>query len=259
MQDVSATYRSIMAGPHWFESSLDVGDMGRLVTSSGETITFGGTSILVGRGGGDSGYQEDTLISMETVRRLFAGSSPLVGSCVAGEINVRMLNINVQIPRMAQIVPYIRICNDTEKSEWIQKGVFYIDTRSVEMDGGLEILVIHGYDAMLKADVEFPFSYVAQWPATDLEVVEGVADYMGVGIDPRTYDIMTNSYTVQMPTGYTAREVLGYVAAMYAGCWIFNDTGLLQLITLNGLPAQTNYLIDHTGDPITFGGDRILV
>ena len=41
----------------------------------------------------------------------------------------------------------------TEYSEWIPKGVFYIDTRKLDTESG--VLTLHGYDAMLKSEIEF--------------------------------------------------------------------------------------------------------
>ena len=55
------------------------------------------------------------------------------------------------------------------------------------------------------------------------------------------------------------REVLSQIAAMYAGNWIMNYDGQLLLVAVNGIPPETNYLIDSQYDAITFGGDRILV
>ena len=82
---------------------------------------------------------------------------------------------------------------------------------------------------------------------------------MGVSVDPRTTAMITQGYTIPLPTGYTLREVLGYIAAMYVGCFIMSDAGELRLVSILELPPETNYLIDQLGDAITFGGDRILV
>ena len=259
MQETSALYRQILAGDHWYECALAYGEAGRLITKQGESITFGGTSILIGRSGGDAGYQEDYLYSIETTRAVFAEDNPAVGCCIAGEIDVKMRVPAVDIPRMAQIVPYVRICNSESKSEWIQKGVYYIDTRDRETFGEEEVLHIHGFDAILKAEAEFDTSRVSSWPATDANVISGCAAQLDVSIDSRTWDIVNKNYSIPMRTGYSVREILGFIAAMYAGCWVMNDFGQLMIIALNGLPKETNYLVDHVGDAITFGGDRILV
>jgi hypothetical protein len=89
--------------------------------------------------------------------------------------------------------------------------------------------------------------------------VNEIAYQMGVSVDARTTALMTNAYTIPLPTGYSYREVLGYIASMYVGCFIMSDEGKLRLVSLLELPHETNYLIDQIGNAITFGGDRILV
>ena len=262
MQQVSETYQEILSGGgYWYECALAIGESGRLITRQSEIITFGGDAILISRSGGDGGFQENMLISMQTVRNVFAESTPSVGGCVSGEITVEMLDPSGDIPRMATIVPYVRICNQTQRSEWIQKGVYFIDTRETRYDGGNSVLTLHGYDAMLKAEADYPCDSLT-WPEegqTDVNVIQAAAIEMGVSVDPRTWSIVTNAYKIHMPLGYSMREVLSNIAVMYAGNWIMNDFGQLQLIALNGLPVETNYLIDRTGNAIVFGEDRILV
>ena len=64
---------------------------------------------------------------------------------------------------------------------------------------------------------------------------------------------------IPFPVGYTMREVLGFIASMYIGCFIITDEGKLRLVALNGLPTETNLLIDSVGDVLLFGGDAILL
>ena len=41
MQETSELYKKIIQGEHSFETSVTIGDSGRLVTESGDVITFG--------------------------------------------------------------------------------------------------------------------------------------------------------------------------------------------------------------------------
>ena len=111
---------------------------------------------------------------------------------------------------------------------------------------------------MLKAEQDFQSNAITG-DSVDTDMVDEIARIMGVSVDPRTYDVMAASYTIPLPTGYSCREVLGYIAAMYVGCFIITDEGKLRLVSITELPPETNYLIDEQGDAITFGGDRILV
>ena len=265
MQQTSALYKDLLAAYQSgqpgikCESRLAIGEIGVLVTSRGEAITFGGVSILVGASGGDGGYDETLLISMEADFQIFSDESPTVGNCVSSEINVEMIKPAAELPRQARLVPYVRLTDGRRYSEWIQKGVFYIDTRGKVEDGSsIEKIQIHGYDDMLKAEQDYPASTLA-WPARDIDVVREIAAFIGVSVDPRTVAIINRGYRIQYPTGYSCRDVLGYIAAMYAGCFVMSDLGELRLVTIYGIPKETRYLIDAAGFAITFGGDRILV
>ena len=242
-----------------FETSLAIGETGVLITKQGDSITFGGVSILVGATGGDGGYDESLLMSVSTSPSVFTEESPSVGNCVSAEIDVKMLKPLGEIPAMARIVPYVRLTDGARHSEWIQKGVFYIDTRRKKEDGSqIEKIVIHGYDDMLKAEQDYPPSKLS-WPAKDIDVVKEIAEFIGVSLDTRTETVMKHGYIIQYPSNYSCREVLGYIAAMYGGCFTMSDLGELRLVALTGIPPETRYLIAEAGRAITFGGVRILV
>jgi len=259
MQDTSPLYRQILADPnHYFEVSVVIGESGDLVTERGDTILFGGTAILVARSGPDSGFYGSQIFSLKTSSQMF-GNDPEIGRAIAQEIELQMLQPSGDLPPMAQIVPYVRACTDTEQSEWLQQGVFYIDTRETTVSyDGLQILTLHGFDAMLMTEQEYSSTSI-DWPATDINVVREIASKIGVTIDSRTEELMTGGYTYPLPTGYTLREMLGYIAAAYLGCFIITETGQLRLVSLLELPSDTALLVDSIGDHITFGGDRIKV
>ena len=234
MQTTSALYQSIIGNDnHWFETRLVIDGVGT--------------------------YGETDLFSIYTSHQMFHGS-PTIGSAVAGEVTIKMVYpVGVTIPTMAKLMPQVRVCNATQQSEWLAQGVYFIDTRERTVtEAGESVLELHGYDAMLKAEQDFQSNTITG-DSVDTDMVDEIASIMGVSVDPRTYDVMTASYTIPLPTGYSCREVLGYIAAMYVGAFIITDTGELRLVSILELPPETNYLIDQVGDAITFGGDRILV
>lgn len=233
MQTTSATYQTILASDnYWYETQLVIDGVG----------TYGETQL----------FRVCTWIEM------FHGS-PTIGSAVASEIEVEMVYPSETIPGMAVIRPQTRICNETDQSEWLPQGVYYIDTRERTInDYGESVLTIHGYDAMLKSEQMFQSATITG-DSTDVQMAAEIASIMGVTVDARTYALMNKAYTIPLPTGYTCREVLGYIASMYVGCFIMTDEGKLRLVSLLELPSETNYLVDQTGSAITFGGDRILV
>jgi len=202
-------------------------------------------------------YDKSVLVEMETSVAMFSGT-PEIGKAVSGQLSVKMLAPSVDIPTMAEMKPYVRAKTATQTSEWIQQGVFYIDTREMtKNEAGENVLSIHGFDAMLKAEQMYNGRITGN--STDIQMVNEIAYQLGVTVDARTTAAMTRGYTIPFPSGYTYREILGFIAAMYVGCFIMSDVGELRLVSILELPPETNYLIDQTGDAITFGGDRILV
>lgn len=145
-------------------------------------------------------------------------------------------------------------------SEWVPQGVFYIDTREVTANNnGLNILSLHGFDAMMKA--EQPYSSNATVSdAPDTLYVQAIAGAIGVEVDSRTWDIM-RGYIIPFPLGYSMREVLGYIASSYIGSFVMTDEGKLRLVSLLGLPDRPikNLLGDEHGNTIIFGNDAIRV
>lgn len=235
MQETSSIYKQLLADPgHWKEYSLEIGESGA-----------------------DSGFRENTIIRMSTQKSIFPESTPTVGNCIAGQISVEMIKPKGDIPRRARLSPYVRLTNGIEHSEWIQKGVFFIDHR--EYSGGEnERMVISGYDHIILTEADFPSS-TDEWPRMDIDVVRDIASAIGTSVDTRTVQIMNNGYKINYPSEYSMREVLENIAAMYAGSFVMSDTGELLLVTMFGIPKETSYLIDRAGFAITFGGDRILV
>lgn len=237
MYGVSQTFTTLIANPsHRFETS----------------IAFGNTAAA-------NGYKNDSIFSVEVSYRLFNEEQPSVGGCLSAELKVRMLKPSVEIPRMSKVIPYVRVTDGVTYSEWIPQGVFWIDTREVtHNDDGLDVLSFTAFDAMLKTEDAYP-SVNHGFPISDISTVEEIAATIGVGVDPRTYSAVSAAYSISAPLGYSMREVLGNIAAMYAGNWIMNYDGQLRLVCLTELPQETNYLIDQAYDVITFGGDRVLV
>jgi len=261
MQNTSALYDELIAEPnHWFECALAIGESGRLIDEIGDVLIFGNTAILVDSGGAETAFREEVLMSMSTTHSVFNEQYPTVGSAVSGEIDVTMIRPYSDIPKMARIVPFVRVTDGERHSEWLQKGVYYIDTRETSHNSnGLDILTIHGYDAMLKFEMNYPSDSVNNYPMLDTDMVQFLANSINIPVDPRTWERMTEAYTFPLPVGYSSREVLGAIAASYGGNFIMSDEGQLLLIRLSDLPRETNFLVTESGDVIIFGDDKIVV
>lgn len=232
MQTTSELYKSIISGPdYWFENRLVIDGVGI--------------------------FSESVIFSMSSSEEVFKDSLK-VGCAISSEIDIRMIAVD-NIPDMATLRPQTRVCNSSQQSEWIPQGVYYIDTReTTKNSSNLNILILHGFDAMLRAEQYFQSSSITG-SSVDTVMVDEIARIMGIEVDSRTYSIMTEGYTIPLPVSYTLREILGYIASMYVGIFVITNEEKLRLVSLLELPEESNYLIDTYGSTITFGGNRILV
>ena len=267
MQRATELYREIYAEQNYYvETSLVIGESGVLLDEHGNTLIFGedeitqtpDIAIRVASNGGDGGFLDDMLLSVKTTRRLFSEDKPAVGCVTAGEIYVEMLMPLGEIPPMAVISPYIRLVSRTDgrRSEWVQKGVFYIDERSnTENDDNLDILRIHGYDAILKTGADYVPSTDMAFPAKDIDVVYDIAKQINVRVDTEYVNttVFNKQYDIQYPVGYSMREMLSFIGNAYAGNWLINDNGYLTFVQLNGLPKETSILSDENGFRLLWG------
>lgn len=261
MQNTSALYDEIISSEnHWFEVALAIGDSGRLIEEHGEVLLFGNTAILVDAGGAETAFREGTIMSMSTKHSVFNEDYPVVGSAISGEIDIKMLKPAGEVPKRARLAPYVRVTDGERFSEWLPKGIYYIDTRETSHNSnGLETLIIHGYDAMLMFEQNYPSDNQHSYPLLDTTMVQFLADSIKIRVDPRTYERMDHQYMLPLPAGYSSREVLGIIAASYGGNFVISDDGALLLVRLSDLPRETNYLVTTEGDVIVFGLDKILV
>lgn len=262
MQNTSALYKEIINDlNHWFESKLTI-DLGA------ETATL----------------NEQSIMSIRTNDEVFPNGTPQVGYAISAQLDTVIIRPNFSIPRAAKIRPYVRACADLvgstnaiagiaiagiavvgtrtslEKSEWLPKGVFYIDTRmESENIYGPETITIHAYDGMMKFEILYPSDNAANYPKKDTDMVAYLATSVGVGVDSRNAEVMTREYYFPLPVGYTAREVLGFIAGAYGGNFIMNENGELRLLKLRDLPKNTSTLTAPNGDYLLFGDTRILL
>lgn len=219
MISTSALYKSILADPnHSVEWRIAVNG-----------VTYNEDAIDFSLGGGDR--------RPRITRQMFSTGAPELGACVASRFACAIFAPSASIPRMASVVPSYRLVAGLSASEWIQKGVFYIDTRRPSAATGS--LLLECYDAMLKADGENGAPYAqltafTSWPQSMSAVAAEIAQIMGVEIDARTMIGSGAAYMVEYPNDYTMREVLGFIAAANGGSWTMTDAGKLRLVPLTG-------------------------
>ena len=190
-------------------------------------------------------YGIDTIVSMQTSRAVFGTGSPTIGLAPSSEINLRLRTSTSVIARMAKIQPYFRIVNDAgQRSEWIPKGTYYLDTRKENNDGTLSLT---GNDSMLMAERTQPWSDL-EWPARDIDSVSEIAEILNITVDAKTTALMTQAYRIPMPVSYTMRETLQYIAALYGGSFIISERNTLQLVCIwdRKSVSQADLVLDAT-------------
>ena len=159
-----------------------------------------------------------------------------------------------EIPRAAEIKRYIRLKNGEQASQWLPKGVFFTNRRTA--DG--RFWTVEAFDAMRKADAVWEPDQSLAFPLAMPDAVDEFARIMDVEVDSRT--VLNPAYAVDYPAnGDTIRQILQYIAAAHGGNWIISDAGKLLLVPLRSIPDEVSYLVTEHGNPITFGGVRILV
>ena len=240
MQNTSALYQSIISGTYSTEVQL------LIMGDDNAEHTIDHTGLVNG---------------IEIVEGCFDQTFS-VGNAVAAEISVQMLApIGWTPARMAQMKPYFRVTNGAQTSEWLPKGVFFIDTRKRTKNAySDDLMEIHGYDRMMMAEQDYPgVNWVTK---KDWEVLEEICSYItgwSLNAETKAYIQSLTTFNVSTPYSFTIREVLQSIAAMRAGNFVMDENGELKLIPLTSAPPDTNYLINNNGNPITFGGARIVL
>lgn len=159
-----------------------------------------------------------------------------------------------EIPRGATIRRYVRLRNQNQASEWLPKGIFFINRRAE--DGGY--WTIEAFDVMRKTEAVWTPDQSIVFPLSMPAAAAEFARIMGTEIDPRT--ALNPAYTIDYPANdYTIRDELAFIAAAHGGNWIVTDLGKLLLVPLLSIPPETRCLVTEYGDNITLGGVRILV
>lgn len=234
MQTTSALYKQILASePHWFETK---------VTIAGNTLT------------------EEQIMSVDSKRPGINEEIPSVGGALSATLQMTVINPSFTIPVRAEIVVYYRACNETQTSEWLKYGTFYIDTRETSANyNAVQTVAITAFDSMIKTEADYPDTN-HNWPYLDRNVVAEIASTIGVTVDSRTNGNLTAGYMVDMPVGYVMREILEHIAAANCGNFVITAENKLLFVPLIGLDPEENlvgrYLkTETTTEALTFGGE----
>lgn len=233
MQTTSALYKQIVSGQHWFNTK----------------ITIAGNTLL-----------ETQIKEIETERPGINVEIPSVGGALSATLQMVVINPSFTIPVRAEIVVYYRSCNETQNSEWLEYGTFYIDTRETSANyNAVQTITITAFDSMIKTEADYPDTN-HDWPYLDKNVITEIAQTIGVTVDSRTNDNLTAGYMVELPSGYTMREVLEHIAAANCGNFVITAENELLFVPLIGLDPEINLVGNYltpegSTDAIQFGDE----
>jgi len=164
---------------------------------------------------------EKDILSISIYGGLFAQNTLSFGGCYSRMLKMSFVPGAISIPVMAKVQIYVQLDDGVTQSEWISKGIFYIDTRQTDAAGVMHIVA---YDAMLMTEQLFSFSTSPQlMSATAAEIATAI----GVTIDSRT---TFDTYYCNVVTGYSMRQILGFIAVANCANWVITDDGKLRMI-----------------------------
>lgn len=187
------------------------------------------------------GETEYTAITAPIIDRALFQGSPTVGNCVAASMSVSIRTTDV-FPKGAEVQIKMRLWNETRtvSTEWLPAGTFYIQKRQEDYSSGLVTLTC--YDAMLKGADPFykndPQVDLTGWPLPMSDVVDYIADRMGVDVDPRTTLLTGDAYEITATPSGQLNEALGHIGACMGGNWCITPEGKLRLVPLQDVPSS---------------------
>lgn len=229
MHEVSTTYREILKLPYKVDNALVIGGTDEIRSLSNDELMS--KNNMYGTGG--AVFTWDSLEGIKTTSSVFPNGEPSIGNCISRQINISIVTPAQEIPRTARLVPYSRIYYKDKFSEWIPKGVYFLDTRKKNHAyKGRTTLDLEGFDSMMRAEQLYKGTALTS-PARDIDVVNEIAGRINAPVDRRTLAIMQKGFPIPISADYTYRETLGYIAGMYAGNFVMNEAGKLLLIPLN--------------------------
>lgn len=185
---------------------------------------------------GNNTYTMDDLVELRTYNAMFDRSLS-VGNTMAGTIDVRLVAQSSDIPTMAQMQPFVRLTDGESTSEWISRGIYWVDTREYARETG--ILTLHGFDAMLKGEQDYlTYGDQGTWPQIDINILCDIAYRLDLGTD--SFTLVTNASGNPKAQGW-------YYSPSAGSYYLTSDT---NVITGKNYYTRTNSGIDDRTIPL---------
>jgi len=184
-------------------------------------------------------YAEDKVISFEIEQSIVSGQEFEIGAAASSRLVIR-LRTNAEIPPNAKIIPYVALSaegitwQDADfaweeadipweggTTEWVPLGEFYVDSRE-KVNNTWEYTC---YDKLMFANT--PYVSSLSYPTTMQAVWDEICTQLGYTYDSSV--VIDPSYMVPAaPTGYTCRQVMGFIAAANAASVYAGRDGVIR-------------------------------
>ncbi|WP_054939068.1 hypothetical protein [Paenibacillus ihuae] len=185
-------------------------------------------------------YTDSKIVDFKVEDRMTLSEGFEIGTAIPSKLTFR-LRAAEELPANAQIVPYValslasmtwmeaNISWDSDPypwtggaTEWLPLGEFYVDSRDKVNDVWEYIC----YDKLVYADQ--PYISSLTYPASQQAVFDEVCGRLGYSYDSSV--VINPAYIVPIaPTGFTMRQVLGYIAGANCASLFMGKNGLLKM------------------------------
>lgn len=177
---------------------------------------------------------ENYIISLTTNSSLFDRDDFSVGCCTSREIDLEFFPLDssdqlITFPKDAMLKVYVRIYDiNNNQSGWIQKGVFFIDSK--EDDPSSRKIKVHGFDAIDRLSLPRLAKGNFNTNSTIFSVIQKIAEVIGVTMG--SIDTLSTSerMTQEKLDAYNKdiKSFLCGIAAEYCISFFINEDGNLM-------------------------------
>ena len=183
----------------------------------------------------DVTYDNTSVINFDIEDIMLADEEFTLGTVISSKLTIPLKTTNV-IPSNAKVTPFIRLNGASGWTEWIPLGSYFIDNRLT--DNGLINLTC--FDRIMYSEQKYVSGLT--YPTSTTNVLNEVCGIAGITLDS---SVVLAAQNIQIaPTGYTLRQVLGYIAGMNCGSWKMTKDDKLMLVKFISNPVRT--ILDTT-------------
>lgn len=204
-------------------------------------------------------YGRANIVDFSIENALTSSEAFEIGTAIQSKLTIT-LRLKEAVPANARMRPYLALSmagmtwRDAESTwaetdviwaggstSWLPMGEFFVDSRQKVND----VWTFTCYDKLVFADV--PYVSALSYPATQQAVWNEICSSLGYAYDSSV--VINPGYMIQIaPTGYTKRQMLGYIAGANAASVFAGKDGVLRFKRFSASAAPVMEL--DTGDYI---------